>query len=171
MHSRLKRHVHLLPARTNVAMTAGVCAGYLYSQRIHFVTGVPAVITSSLTGMGRGLPHVSAGFLRAGCWCLGLGRPGGSSIPPAVLLPSPSGISQSRRSGQTYPASRRDPRQRIWHYRVRTREAKRGRRQRRICIRRIERNMHLAQRRMILFFCPILASSANQIFITARSVP
>ena len=31
--------------------------------------------------------------------------------------------------------------------------------------------MHLAQRRMILFFCPILASSANQISIAARSMP
>ena len=30
--------------------------------------------------------------------------------------------------------------------------------------------MHLAQQRMILLFCPILASSANQISIAARSM-
>lgn len=84
----------------------------------------------------------------------GKGRGVAQFLRPFFCL-SPSGISQTRRSGQTFPASRRDPRQSVWHYRVRTREAKSDRRQRRISIRRIERNMHLAQRRMIMFFCPI----------------
>jgi hypothetical protein len=107
-----------------------VCAGHSYLQRINCVMGVPDVIASSLTGMGRGLPHVSAGFLRAGWWCLGLGRPGVAQFLRPFFCFSQSGISRSRQSGQTYPASRRDPRQSVWHYRVRTSEAKSDGRQR-----------------------------------------